>query len=187
MNKILLIAFISLIFSACQPERNHSKNDFESFVNRFELIDLPMDTALLYRVHNSPIVTTRIDTMEIQRFINKNYVLKAEQPVYDGYAYGVRLPRADSLAYEALIYYQSKGRHQFFVLNTYSLEGDLISVLPLSGDSNSYKRVTGNITSRRTIAVRDFLLHDREKGYTEYVYEIDNNGTIVPQDTFIQR
>lgn len=187
MNKIVQIVFISLIFSACQPNQSHSTNDFESFVNQFELIDLPMDTTLLYRVHNSPIVTTRIDTTAIQKFINKNYELKAEQPVYDGYAYGVRLPKVDSLLYEALIYYQSKGRHQFFVLNTYTPDGDLVSVLPLSGDSNSYKRVTGHITTRRTIAVRDFLLHQPEKGYTEYIYEIDKDGTIIPLDTFIQK
>lgn len=187
MNKILLIAFISLIFSACYSNQDDTKNDFQSFVDQFELIELPLDTTLLYRVHNNPIVRTRIDTIAIQKFINKNYELKTEQPVYDGYAYGVRLPKGDSSLYEALIYYQSKGRQQFFILNTYTPNGDLVDVLPFSGDSSSYKRVTGSITARGTIAIREFLLHQTEKGYIEYMYEIDKDGTIVPLDTFIQK
>jgi hypothetical protein len=187
MNKILLITFISLIFSACHSNQKDSKNDFQSFVNRFEPVELPLDTALLYRVHNSPIVTTRIDTIAIQKFINKNYELKATQPVYDGYAYGVRLPKEENSLYETLIYYQSKGRQQFFILNTYTLDGDFVDSIPFSGDSSSYKRVTGNIATNGIIAIREFLLHQPQEGYTEYIYEIGEEGKISKEATFIQK
>jgi len=162
---ILLIAIISIIIG-CN-----------------ELTNLPIDTNLLYRVHNNPMVKNRIDTTYVQNFIDKKYQLRLDMPVYDGYAYGIRLPK-DEYKYESLIHYKSSGREQFFVLNTYSPKGDLRSSLPISGDSQSYTRRTGEITENRTILLREFVLNQPDSVSIEMLFEIDSSGTIMPLDTF---
>ena len=91
------------------------------------------------------------------------------------------------ILFNRLIYYQSKGQSQFFILNTYSLDGDLISSLPLSGDSSSYKRQTCQISEDRLIIIRDFVLHQEEENATEYFYEIEKNGLITALDTFYNK
>ena len=107
-------------------------------------------------------------------------------PVYDGYAYGYRLPKNDNI-YESIIYYQSKRREQFFVLNTYTSKGILLSSLPISGDSSSYKRITGQITEDRIISLREFILNQPDSISKELLFQIETNGTIIPLDTFYSK
>lgn len=169
---------------ACSEPVISDQKRFQRFVRSFQEINLPIDTALLYRVHSSDLVTARIDTALVQDFIDKDYKLRVGDPVFDGYGYGVRLPREDTASYEALIYYYSEGREQFFVLHTYALDGTSLGSLPISGDSSSYKRLTATITERRVISVHDYILHHPEKGLTEYLYEIRPDGEIVLLDVF---
>jgi hypothetical protein len=179
---ILLIYLITLL--ACNQTTSERSKSFKHFKKHFKTIDLPITTNLLYRVHNSKLVFARIDTSFIQQFINSDYKLEVNDPVYDGYAYSIKLPKGKEQNYEGLIYYQSKEQSQFFILKTYSLDGHLVSTLPLSGDSSSYKRQTCQISEKRLIVIRDFYLHQEEKNVTEYFYEINENGLITALDTF---
>lgn len=183
MKYILYMIVIIFTITACQLQEKSKKQLFEHHLNQFELINLPIDTNLLYRVHNNSIVKNRIDTTYIQHFINNDYELRLDMPVYDGYAYGIRLPKEEYI-YESLIHYKSNGREQFFVLNTYSVEGILLSSLPISGDSSSYKRVTGEITENRTILLRETILNQPDSISKEMLFEIDSIGMIVSLDTF---
>ena len=184
MKSILLICSILFLMVACTTPEKKSTKLFNQFTRSFKTINLPMDISLLYRVHSSEIVSARIDTTMIQQFINKNYKLRANMPAYDGYGYGIRLPKEDSLLYEGLVYYESKGQEQFFILNTYSLDGQLVYSLPISGDSSSYKRLTGSISRERTITIKNFISNQPEKGAIEYLYKIKTDGEIIPLDTF---
>lgn len=187
MRNILFIVGAMMMLGSCYWQETDTERDFRRFKNSFTTTSLPMDTSVLYRVHNSDVVTARIDTAMVQAFIDKSYKLRASDPVYDGYGYGLRLPKTDDLPYEGLIFYESKGREQFFILNTYTLGGELLSSLPISGDSSSYKRLTGRITQNRLIGVREFVLHHPELGSAEYLYQINENGMIEPLDTFYSR
>ncbi len=180
---ILYIVIIISIITACQTQEKSKQALFERHINQFELINLPIDTNLLYRVHNNPMVKNRMDTIYIQNFIDENYKLRLDMPVYDGYAYGVRLPK-EGYIYESLIHYQSDRREQSFVLNTYSSKGILLDSLPISGDSSSYKRIIGEITESRIILLREFVLNQPDSVSKEMLFEIDDSGMIVPLDTF---
>lgn len=180
---IIYITVVVSAITACQTQEKSKQALFERYINQFELVSLPIDTNLLYRVHNNPRVKNRIDTTYVQNFIDKDYELRLDMAVYDGYAYGVRLPK-DEYNYESLIHYQSNKREQAFVLNTYSSKGNLLSSLPISSDSSSYKRVTGEITESRTILLREFILNQPDSVSKEMLFEIEVNGTIVPLDTF---
>lgn len=181
---VLVLVFLGACGSTSKED---TPRLFRQFTKRFKQVDLPIQESLLYRVHGNDLVSARIDTLMVQQFIDKNYKLRLDMPTYDGYGYGIRLPKKKELNYEGLIYYQSKGKEQFFILSTYNFEGKLIASMPISGDSSSYKRLTGRITDERTIIVKDFILNHPEKGTTEYVYEINDNGQIEPQDTFYQK
>lgn len=183
MKHTLYIVIVILTVIACQVQEKSKQELFEGYINQFELINLPIDTNLLYRVHNNPIVKHRIDTTYIQNFIEKDYELRLDMPVYEGYAYGIRLPKEEYI-YESLIHYESDQREQFFVLSTYSPEGTLLSSLPISGDSSSYKRITGEITENRMIRIRESILNQPDSVSKEMMFEIDPSGTIVPLDTF---
>ena len=183
MKYILYIVITIFTITACQIQEKSKQELFKHYINQFELISLPIDTGLLYRVHNNPIVKNRIDTISIQNFIDNNYELKLDMPVYEGYAYGVRLPREEYI-YESLIHYKSSQREQFFVLNTYSPKGILLSSLPISGDSSSYKRITGEISENRTIRIRESILNQPDSISKEMMFEIDSSGIIIPLDTF---
>ena len=180
---ILYIVVIVSTITACQIREKSKQTLFEGYINQFDLIELPIDTNLLYRVHNNPIVKNRIDTTYVQSFIDENYELRLDMPVYDGYAYGIRLPK-EEYNYESLIYYKSNRREQSFLLSTYSSEGNLLSSLPISGDSSSYKRIIGEITEDRTILLREFTLNQPDSTSKEMLFEIDPTGIIVPLDTF---
>lgn len=179
----IYIVVTILVFVSCQIQEKSKQELFEQYINQFELINLPIDTNLLYRVHNNPIVKNRMDTIYIQNFIDNNYELRLDMPVYEGYAYGIRLPK-EGYIYESLIHYQSSQREQFFILNTYSPEGTLLSSLPISGDSSSYKRLTGEIGENRMIRIRESILNQPDSISKEIMYEIDPSGVIVPLDTF---
>ena len=187
MKQIPISLIVLIVLIACNETTSDQNKSFKRFTKRFKTIDLPMNTNLLYRVHNSDLVSVRIDTSSIQQFINIDYKLELNVPVYDGYAYSIKLPKEKGLNYQGLIYYQSKGQSQFFILNTYSLNGDLVSTLPLSGDSSSYKRQTSQISEERLITIRDFLLHQKEKNTIEYFYKIQESGLIVALDTFYNK
>ena len=105
-------------------------------------------------------------------------------PAYDGFAYGFRLPKED-FSYESLIFYQSENREQFFVLQNFSLEGDLIASLRFSGDSSSVKRLTGEMSANRTIRLREFFLHQPDSVSTEAFYEIAPTGEILLLERFL--
>ncbi len=186
MKYYIYVLAMILLISACKMKEESQQDLFLRYVHQFELVDLPIDTNLLYRVHNSSLVKNRIDTTYVQNFLDKDYQLKTHMPVYEGYAYGIRLPREDYI-YESLIHYQSKGREQFFVLNTYTPEGMLLSSLPFSGDSSSYKRIIGQIEENRTIVLREFILNQPDSVSKEIILEIEPDGTIVPLDTFYNR
>ena len=178
MKSISVSLFSLLLIIACSPDSDRSKS-FKRFVKHFKPVELPMGTNVLYRVHNSDLVTTRIDTTYIQEFISPNYKLKVDAPVYDGYAYAVKLPKEKALNYQGLIYYLSKGQSQYFILNTYSLDGELKSSIPLSGDSSSYQRQTCYISEERLITIRKFLLHQKkDENMIEYFYQINKDGMI---------
>ena len=183
---IIVFITLSVINISCQSQGKGKQELFKDYVNQFELIELPIDTNLLYRVHNNPMVKNRIDTNYVQKFIDNDYELRLDMPVYDGYAYGIRLPKEEH-TYESLIHYKSDGREQFFILNTYSLKGDLVSSLPISGDSHSYKRTTGEITENRTILLREFILNQPDSVSVEMLFEMDSIGMIVPLDTFYNK
>jgi len=180
---ILVFIPLSIVNTSCQSIGKDKQQLFESYTNQFELTNLPIDTNLLYRVHNNPMIKNRIDTVYVQSFIDDNYQLRLDMPVYDGYAYGIRLPK-EEYAYESLIHYKSDGREQFFILNTYTSEGVLKGSLPISGDSSSYKRITVEITESRTILLRESILNQPDSISREMLFEIDLSGTIVPLDTF---
>lgn len=182
---ILFLLFIAFI--ACDEPLPDKQKDFQRFTRSFKTIELPLDTTLLYRVYNSDVVTARIDTAMVQQFIDKTYKLRVNQRVHDGYGYAVRLPKEDTLLYEGLIYYLSKGYQQFFILNTYTPDGDLVSTLPISGVKNNHHRTSGYIGQNRTISIRESILHQPDSGATEYIYQIDPDGTIVPLDTFFEK
>jgi len=183
----LLFFFLLLLLTACTTQESNSKKDFKQFARSFKPIELPLDTGLLYRVYNSDVVTTRIDTTMIQQFINPDYRLRINQRVHDGYGYAVQLPSEDTLLYKGLIHYLSKGYQQFFILNTYTPNGDLISSLPISGVKNNQNRLTGYIAKNRTIAIRESILHQPDSGAVEYIYQIEPDGTIAPLDTFFEQ
>lgn len=185
--KQISFLFTLILIMACNQITSDKAKSFKRFSKRFKTIDLPMSTQILYRVHNNELVSTRIDTSFIQQFINVNYRLKADAPVYDGYAYAVKLPKSKEQDYQGLIYYQSQGQSQFFVLKTYSLDGELISTLPLSGDSSNYKRRTSEISEEQLIIIKDFLLHQNKKETIESFYEIQKDGLIIPLDTFYNK
>ncbi len=187
MRNILFTAVLILLFGGCYWQETDIERDFRRFKNSFSTTSLPLDTNVLYRVHNSDVVSARIDTAMVQAFIDAGYKLAINDPVYDGYGYGLRLPKEEDLDYEGLIFYESKGREQFFVLNTYTPSGELVSSLPISGDSSSYKRITGRITQSRLIGLREFVLHYPELGSIEYFYQINKTGLIEPLDTFYTR
>lgn len=187
MKKTILLFSILLLITSCISELPNEDSSFQRFVQNFKPIELPLDTTLLYRVYNSDVVTARIDTLLVQEFIDKDYKLRINQRVHDGYGYAVRLPREDTLLYEGLIHYISKGYAQFFVLNTYSLNGKLVSSLPISGVRNNHERLTGYISKNRIISTRASILHQPDSGAAEYLYEIDQNGTIMPLDTFFEQ
>ena len=180
---IIYIVVVFSMITACQTQEKSKQALFKHYINQFELVNLPIDTNLLYRVHNNPIVKNRIDTTYVQKFIEEDYELRLDMPVYDGYAYGIRLPK-EEYNYESLIHYQSDKREQSFVLNTYSPKGDILSSLLISGDSSSYKRITGEITESRTILLREFILNQPNSISREMLFEIETNGTITPLDTF---
>lgn len=184
----LVFAFLGLIiiFSACQFGEESQQKSFRKFVKKFEKIDLPIDTNFFYRVHNSPLVKERIDTSFVKKFIEPSYKLRAALPAYDGFAYGFRLPN-EGFDYESLIFYQSKRREQFFVLNTFSLEGHLIASVPFSGDSSSVKRLTGEMSSNRTIRLREFFLHQPDSASKESFYEIAPTGEILLLEYFLSK
>ena len=180
---ILYIVVVFSVITSCQTQEKSKQELFERYINQFELVDLPLDTNILYRVHNNPIVKSRIDTTYVQNFIDKDYELRLDMPVYDGYAYGIRLPKEDAV-YETLIHYESNRREQAFVLNTYSDKGNLLSSLPISSDSSSYKRTIGEITENRTILLKIFTLNQPDSVSVEMIFEIDGEGMIMPLDTF---
>lgn len=154
--------------------------DFETYVRSYEEVPLPLDTGLLYRVHNSPVVGARIDTLAVQRYINPAYRLAVGAPVYDGYAYGVRLPQGPG--YEALVGYESWGREQYFVLRTYTLDGVLVEALRLSGDSASVRRWMGRIDEDRVVTVTSWRPYlgaaDARAGVERRRYVLDTLGAI---------
>ena len=69
---ILYIVVIVSTITACQIREKSKQTLFEGYINQFELIELPIDTNLLYRVHNNPIVKNRIDTTYVQSFIDED-------------------------------------------------------------------------------------------------------------------
>lgn len=156
--------------------------DFETFVRSFELVDLPLDTSLLYRVHNSPVVGARIDTLAVQTYLNAGYRLAENAPVYDGYAYGVRLPQG--AGYEALVVYESWGQEQYFVLRTYTLEGVPVESLRMSGDSASRRRWMGEIDADRVVTVTSWTPYigaaDERAGLERRRFLLDTLGAIRP-------
>lgn len=184
----LILAFLICVsfFSACQFGEESQQKSFKRFVKKFKPIDLPIDTNFFYRVHNSPLVAERIDTHFVKKFIDPNYKLEAEMPAYDGFAYGFRLPN-DGFSYESLIFYRSKRREQFFVLQNFSLEGDLIASLPFSGDSSSVSRLTGKMSANRTIRLREFSLHQPDSVSKESFYEITPTGEILLLERFFSK
>lgn len=184
----VILAFLSLtfLFSSCLFGEENQQKSFKKFVKKFEPIDLPIDTNFFYRVHNSPLVTERIDTSFIRKFINPDYELKADMLAHDGFAYGFRLPN-EGFDYESLIFYQSEHREQFFVLQNFSLEGDFIASLRFSGDSSSVSRLTGEISENRTIRLRQFLLHQPDSASKEFFYEIAPTGEILLLESFIDK
>ena len=184
MIRILIIITIITAFLQCQTREVSDEVLFSRFIKQFQEVQLPIDSALIYRVHNNPMVQGRIDTLFVQKFINPEYQLKVNMPVYDGYAYAFLLPKEENI-YESLIYYKSEGREQSFVLNTYTPEGTLLSTLPISEDSSSYKRITGQINESRLIVLREFILNQPDSISKEMIFEIEKDGTIIPQDTFI--
>lgn len=184
MQRISILLFVFALLTACNLDSSDHSKSFKRFSKRFKTIHLPIEEGLLYRVHNSDLVSARIDTSLVQSFINPTYKLKASDPVYNGYGYAVKLPKEKDLNYHGLIHFESKGQRQFFVLNTYNLEGKLISTLPLSGDSSSYKRQTCQISEDRLIVIKNFILHQDKEKANKQVYEIKENGLIVPIDTF---
>lgn len=186
MQRISVLLFISALLIACNLGYSDRHKSFKRFSKRFKTINLPIEENLLYRVHNSELVSARIDTSLVQIFINPTYKLKASAPVYDGYGYTVKLPKEKGLDYHGLIHFESIGQRQFFVLNTYSLEGELISTLPLSGDSSSYKRQTCQISEDRLILIKDFLLHQGKQKINKQIYKIKEDGSIVPIDVLNQ-
>lgn len=180
---IIYIVVIVSAMTSCQIQEKSKQKLFKHYINQFELVNLPIDTNLLYRVHNNPIVKSRIDTTSIQQFIDEDYELRMDMPVYDGYAYGVRLSK-EEYNYESLIYYKSSKREQSFVLNTYSTNGELLDALVISSDSSSYKRIIGEITESRSILLREFVLNQPDSISKEMLFEVKPNGKIVPLDTF---
>jgi len=181
MKSTSILLFFILLISACNLSTSDRSKSFKRFTKRFKTVDLPISTEMLYRVHNSDLVSARIDTSLVQQFINSDYKLEVDAPVYDGYAYAIKFPKEKVLNYQGLIYYKSEGQSQFFTLNTYSLKGELIATLPLSGDSSSYKRQTCQISEDRLIITRSYLLHQEkaaEENAIEYFYEINENGLI---------
>lgn len=187
MKNTILGCLLLLLFMACDEPLPDKQKDFQRFTRHFKAVELPLDTTLLYRVYNSDVVTARIDTALVQQFINPDYKLRVNQRVHDGYGYAVRLPDEDTLLYKGLIYYLSKGYQQFFILNTYTPDGDLVSTLPISGVKNNHNRTTGYIGKNRTISIRKSILHQPDSGAAEYIYQIDPDGTIVPLDTFFEQ
>ena len=184
MIRIVFIIIAIIIFCKCQTREESYQTSFNHFIKQFQEVQLPIDSALLYRVHNNPVVKGRIDTFFIQKFIDEDYQLKVNMPVYDGYAYAFRLSR-DNHIYESLVYYKSEGREQYFILNTYTPNGTLLSSLPISGDSSSYKRIIGRINENRTVLLREFILNQPDSLSKEIIYEIEKDGTIYGRDTFI--
>lgn len=187
MKNTLILFLLFIAFIACDEPLPDKQKDFQRFTRSFQPIELPLDTGLLYRVYNSDVVTARIDTLMIQQFINPDYKLRVNQRVHDGYGYAVRLPEEDTLLYQGLIHYLSKGYQQYFILNTYTPGGELVSSLPISGVKNNHNRRTGYIAQNRTISIRESILHQPDSGAVEYIYQIDPDGTIVPLDTFFEQ
>ncbi|MFK7773538.1 MAG: hypothetical protein AB8F94_15415, partial [Saprospiraceae bacterium] len=107
--KILCGSLALLIWQSCDVREESQTELFERYVKQFKEVPLPIGSDLLYRVHNNKDIGGRIDTVFIKKFINTDYELRADMPVYNGYAYGYRLPREEN-KYESLIYYQSKNR-----------------------------------------------------------------------------
>ncbi len=184
MGRIFIVITIIITFWQCQTREVSKEVLFGRFIKQFQEVQLPIDSSLLYRVHNNPMVQGRIDTLFVQKFIDAEYQLKVNMPVYEGYAYAFRLPKEENI-YESLIYYKSEGREQSFVLNTYTPEGTHVSALPISVDSSSYKRIVGQINESRLILLREFILNQPDSISKEMIFEIDQDGTIIPQDTFI--
>jgi len=122
---IIYIVVVFSMITACQTQEKSKQALFKHYINQFELVNLPIDTNLLYRVHNNPIVKNRIDTTYVQKFIEEDYELRLDMPVYDGYAYGIRLPK-EEYNYESLIHYQSDKREQSFVSYTEENAGQWI-------------------------------------------------------------
>lgn len=181
--KISCSLFAFLLWQSCNIKEESKTELFERYVQQFKEVELPIDTDLLYRVHNNKDIGGRIDTTFIQKFIKADYKLRADMPVYNGYAYGYRLPREGN-NYESLIYYHSKNREQFFILSTYSLEGEPLSSLPISGDSSSYKRVTAQIDESRMILLKEAILNQPDSGFKEIILEITEKGEINKLDEF---
>jgi hypothetical protein len=186
MQRISALLFVFALLASCNLGSSDHSKSFKRFSKRFKTIYLPIEENLLYRVHNSELVSARIDTSFVQAFINPTYKLKASAPVYDGYGYTLKLPKEKGLDYHGLIHFESIGQRQFFVLNTYSLEGKLISTLPLSGDSSSYKRQTCQISEDRLIVIKDFLLHQDKQKINKQVYKIEEDGLILLENVLNQ-
>lgn len=180
------IAGLCGLLAACSGSASEGQRsaapDFETWVRSFEAVGLPLDTALLYRVHNSPVVGGRIDTAAVQAYIDPTYRLAVGDPVYDGYAYGVRLPQGPG--YEAVLVYESWGQEQYFVLRTYSLAGELVEALRFSGDSASLRRWMGRIDADRVVTVTSWTPYvgaaDERAGLVRRQYVLDTLGAIRP-------
>lgn len=183
--KISCCLLALLLWQSCNIREESKAELFERYIKQFKEVELPIGTDLLYRVHNNQDIGSRIDTIFIKNFIQPDYQLRADMPVYNGYAYGYRLPREEN-NYESLIYYQSKNREQFFVLSTYSLEGERLSFLPISGDSSSYKRVTAQIDESRMILMTKSILNQPDSGFTEIILEITEEGKIKKLEEFTE-
>jgi hypothetical protein len=186
MQRISVLLLFFVLLTACNLGSSDHSKSFKRFSKRFKTINLPIEEDLLYRVHNSDLVSARIDTSFVQAFVNPTYKLKVNDFVYDGYAYAIKLPKEKDLNYHGLIHFESKGQRQFFVLNTYNSEGQRISTLPLSGDSSSYKRQTCQISEDRLIVIKDYLLHQDKQKINKQVYKIKEDGSILSIDAFNQ-
>jgi hypothetical protein len=187
MQRISVLLLFFVLLTACNLGSSDHSKSFKRFSKRFKTINLPIEENLLYRVHNSDLVSARIDTSLVQVFINPTYKLQANAPVYNGYGYTVKLPKEKGLDYHGLIHFESIDQRQFFVLNTYNLEGERISTLPLSGDSSSYKRQTCQISEDRLIVIKDYLLHQDKQKVNKQVYKIKKDGSILPIEVLNQQ
>lgn len=156
-----------------------STPDFDTFVKRFQEIDLPIATEL-NRVHNSDLVTSRMDTLSIRTFIDSTYQVPPSMASY-GYAYGVRLPK-DTFDYTALVYFKANNTLNAFVLKTFNHE-KAVGELPLSAHHfKTNKTTTCQITKDRKIYLTTFSPYIIKQDTLKMTYSIHTNGQIIAEE-----